>query len=407
MVKYYGVALALALGLVGCGSEDSEDLESKKSYYGIAQTGQSLAEGGVGNDVIDGVYYPAFPGRTMMLNPSPIGVKDEILSKEVAELQESNRVTIGHSLTKDLAEGNENVYVFHGQAFGGQNYQALKKGGYTKVFEKIIDQVENVKRQYNELKYIAITNIHGEQDGLDGNENYHNDLIEWVNDFNSDIKRVTSQEEDIIMYICQVSSSGGYGYNGGISENEFTTPIQQLLAHDNSDKVVLVTPKYFLPYYDHSHITNLGQRILGEYYAKAISSGSKYQPLSPSSIVGLGSKLTVNFKGRVGDLVFDTEMVKPIDNMGFQYKDDNQNEIKEVKLINNNVVINLTGEIGNNPVLSYAYHNGDGGKENQINGFGDRGNLRDSNSQASSYDDEYMLYNWSVIFRQHVLVNRN
>lgn len=381
------------------------DYEQSGGAFGVLVTGQSLPEGGVGGDIVSGVKTPSFPGRALMFSPQPVGLNTQTLSAIPVDLVEPERVTIGHSLTKTLATGNEDVFLFSGQAWGGKPYSDLRKGGSSGVYEKCIQQVANAKAQFPNIKYLAVSIIHGEQDGLNNNTNYAEDLAAWVNDFDADIKAKTGQSENVIGYVDQTSTAGGYNFNGGISETTFPTPLEQLKAHKNYNNIVLVCPKYFLPYADHSHITNLAQRILGEYHAKSQEIGNTYEPLRPSSITGSGSTVVVNFIGNVGGLVFDTTKVNAATNMGFQYLDDSGRSITDVSITGaNQVTVTLDGVIGANAFLSYAYHNGDGGASSQVAGLGDRGNLRDSDATASLYDNSYALHNWCVTFREQVTI---
>ena len=146
----------------------------------------------------------------------------------------------------------------------------------------------------------------------------------------------------------------------------------------------------------------MAQRILGEYHAKAQKVGNTYNPLRPSSITGSGNSVVINFTGNVGNLAFDTTKVNSAVNMGFSYADDSSRTITAVNITGpNQVTITLSGTIGANAVVAYAYHNGDGGAANQIAGLGDRGNLRDSDTTQSIYSS-YILHNWCVTFRKAV-----
>ncbi len=381
------------------------DYEQSGDAFGVLLTGQSLAEGGVGGDAVSGVKTPSFPGRVLMFSPQPVGLNTQVLSQIPVDLVEPERVTIGHSLTRGLATGNNDTWIFSGQAWGGKAYVDLAKGGSTGVFEKCIQQVANAKAQFPNIKYLAVSIIHGEQDGLNNNTNYAANLSTWVNDFDADIKTQTGQVEAVIGYVDQTSSGSGYGFTGGIDELTFPSPLEQLKAHETYSNIVMPCSKYFLPYADHSHITNLAQRILGEYHSKAQEIGASYEPLRPSSVTGSGSTVVVTFVGAVGGLSFDTTKVQAATNNGFSYRDDSGRSITSVTITGvNEVTVELDGAIGANPVLAYAYHNGDSGAANQVSGLGDRGNLRDNNTTASLYDPSYILHNWCVIFRKEVTV---
>ena len=373
--------------------------------WAFAHTGQSLAEGGVGGDLVDGLT--PYPNDVLMLTSGPVGLNTGTLGGGIITLSEKNRVTIASSYmrnTRAFVSGASNEVVFHGQAWGGRNYNSLKKGGASGVYEKVIAQAQAVKASRTGAIYKTISVIHGEQDGLDNNTNYAANLNEWKTNFNTDLKAVTGQTENILLLLCQVGSSSGYNKIGGITSTDFPSQLEQLKAHKTYADIYLVCPKYQLAYFDHSHITNNAQRILGEYYAKAfkriVEIGS-WEPLRPVSVTGSGNQVVISFVGRVGNLVFDTTAVQASLNQGFAYNDEAGRAITGVQIVTNQVVITLSGTIGANPVVAYAYNNGAGGSANQIAGLGARGNLRDSDNAVSSFNGA-PLYNWCVIFKEAV-----
>jgi hypothetical protein len=231
-------------------------------------------------------------------------------------------------------------------------------------------------------------------------------LIEWQKDLDCAIKARTGQTDSIPMLFCQTSSAGGYGRNGGILDNRFLTPLAQLSAHKVSPVHHLVCPKYHLDYFDHSHLTNNSTRQLGEYYGKALvslRSQGVWSPLAPKSVRSVLDEVYVDFTGNVGPITFDTKLVHFVDNFGFGYHDESGRKISSVSVSGpSQVKIKLDGTAGRNGLLSYAYHNGLGGRAAQVSGHGDRGNLRDTCGIQSVYDGSN-LYNWCVIFREPVL----
>lgn len=369
--------------------------------YGIIITGQSLAEGGL---VDDKKIYPNImkSQRAFMLSDYPV-VRNNEQPFRLRRLKESSRVTISSSLVNTLIKNNDDTYIVSGCAIGGKAYKEIAKNGITQVYENCIKQIEYVYNK-KKAKYIAIIVIHGEQDGLDNNTDYKNNLKAWQISFNNDIQRITSQRDNIRLFLCQVSSSSGYGRCGGIKSNSFPTPLQQLASIEDNNNITMVCSKYFLDYFDHSHLTNKSQILLGEYYAKAIKYekmyNNKYEPLRPNKIVSKLNKITIEFIGVYGGLSFDNTLVKPIENNGFAYCDDTKNKILSVNITGNNkVTIILKNNIGSNAIISYAYQNGG---PNTPGGLGNRGNLRDNNTDMSIYIPQYNLYNWCVIFKKYL-----
>jgi hypothetical protein len=385
------------------------DYEVGGVVWGFLHTGQSLAEGGVGGDSVAGISPPLYPTRALTFSGGPVGLVTANLSPSLTALAEPSRVTIATSFCRNVIEDVPTCpqeVLYHGQAWGGKNYAALKKGGSSGVYERMLAQVVNAKARRPAIIYRTVNVIHGEQDGLDGNTNYASNLIAWRQDFNTDVQAITGQVVNMLMFICQVGSAGGYGFTGGIDSTNFPSQLEQLAAHKSSSFVRLVCPKYQFAYYDHSHLTNNSQRLLGEYYAKAtaarLNTGT-WEPLRPSTITGAGNTVTVSFVGAVGNLVFDTTLVQPAANQGFAYRDDSGRTITAVNIVGSQVVITLSGPIGANPKLAYAYNNGAAGTANQVAGLGSRGNLRDSDTAVSAYNGQ-RLYNWCVIFKENVAV---
>lgn len=375
---------------------------------GIIHTGQSLAEGGVGDDSVSGVNQAVYPNNALMFSPKPVGLGGDTLGTTVTGVVEPGRVTIAHSLTRNLVAfesllNPDYTLLFSGQAQGGLPYTDIAKG--TAIYNKAIAQITNAKDKFNQIKYRAITLIHGEQDGINGNTSYAANIAQLRSDYQSDIKARTGQQDNVPLFLCQTSSGSGYGFNEGIDATTFPTPLEQLKAHETNSDIYLVCPKYHLVYADHSHISNYSQRLLGEYYAKAMQtvrdSGS-YEPLSPDVFTVNGNTILIKFVGVVDHLVLDTTAVKPSSDMGFSYKDNSGNTISSVTLTGtDSVTLTLSGNVGANAVVAYAYHNGDGGSSNQVAGLGDRGNLRDNDQTTSLYENK-KLYNWCVTFKKEI-----
>ncbi|EFB6862416.1 tail fiber/spike domain-containing protein [Escherichia coli] len=374
--------------------------------FSIIQTGQSLAEGGVGYDQ-SLINQSVLNANSFTLSGGPIGIASAVLGDKLTTLRERIRSTIGATLTdKLITSGISKKAFFHGQAYGGMAYAEIKKGGSTGVYEKCITQAGSVKLRYPSTVYRAITFIHGEQDGVNNNTNYSANLSEWINDFNSDLKSVTGQSENVHGYLCQTASAGGYGFNGGITQTTFPTPIQQLKAHQENSSLTMVCSKYFLKYHDHAHITNQSQGVLGEYYSKAIiyesTKGIKFEPCRPVSFTKLSNSIVIKFIGVENGLEIDTSIVKPIENYGFSYSDYAGNTITSVSITaTDEVTVILSGEPSSGAVIAYAYHNGSGGAVNQAAGKGDRGNLRGTSRDTSKVTGQ-LLHPWCVIFREEI-----
>ena len=247
--------------------------------------------------------------------------------------------------------------------------------------------------------------------GLDWSDpNYGLWMRQWQADYQAEIQRVTGFTDPIPMFHSQIS--------------EWTCPIMgsnatavspyALLAEAeaNPTKTVLVGPRYMLPHavqgasFPGLHLSNEGNRWLGEYYAKVykkvVVDGQVWTPLKPRSITRNGTVITATFDVPVPPLVLDTNLVSNPGNYGFEFTDDSGSppRITSVQVTGpDTVTITLSSvPTGANPRLRYAYTGVPGNPAGPTTG--PRGNLRDSDSTPSLYG--YTLYNWCVHFDKPV-----
>lgn len=376
---------------------------------GIIVTGQSLAEGGIGQGV-GAVMVPAAHGRAFMVGPRPVGLAQVPLSDRVELLREYGRVSVAHTLTDSLvrarSRADHDYRVFlTGRAWGGKPYRDLRRGADLGLFEMTMNQARIIRGVAPDIVYKAVVCIHGEQDGLDANGDYASALAEWQSDFSAALSELTGQTSDVPLFICQTASGSGYGFSRGILEDAFPTPICQLAAHESNSRIRMVCSKYHLAYRDHAHLTPEATSILGEYYAKALlayEEHGEWSPLRPLSAKVEGATIEITFCGNKGDLVLDCERVKQAANFGFEYHDGRGTSIESVSVAGSDrILLRLNGAADAQAILAYAYHNGAGGGARQVEGLGDRGNLRDSDPVVS-VRDKTRLYNWCVIFRKQL-----
>lgn len=389
---------------------EARNLAAGFNYDVIAgvQTGQSLAEGGVGNTKFN---MNPISSSCYKLIGRPVGLETQTLGVRLSKMQESdNRCTTATTLSNSLtSNGVAKTCLFTGQAWGGKAYSEIKKGGATGVYEKCISNAQklNDANRFGTMAFGFVNIIHGEQDGIDNNNIYDQNLTEWQSDFNTDLKAISSQPEDIPVFLSQTNSACGYGQIGGIANTNFQTPILQLKAHETNALITLTQPKYQYTYVDQSHINNESQQELGEKDGQAISyqlnTGEKWQPLSPELFYFSGNDLFIEFKGTHislgGSLSFESTEINPVANYGFEYNDDLGNAITSVEITSKNTVkISLTG-VGLNPIIAYAYKNGTSGSAAQAAGNGERGQLRDDDGLISIATGR-RLYNYCVSFKE-------
>jgi hypothetical protein len=322
------------------------------------------------------------------------------------------------------AKGHDVLVSLHGRS--GNTYWCLRKNecpyiaGYLPPFVDAMKQVEDAKRIAGAKgkTYVvrAVTVIHGSSDHYDREQelsvidkndgtgvvgNYTEALLEWQRDYESEIKKRTSQAEDVPLFLSQFGSWTDVPVS--------VIPVRQLEAHVRAPgKVIVVTPNYPFKHdpSDCLHYTNYSQRRLGAYFAKAyqkvVVEGGTWEPVRPIKIERAGRVVTVTYKVPVPPLVLDETRVVNPGNAGFTYEDDAASAtIASVALAGpDKVTITLSAEpTGANKKLRYALNvpvsDPCPGPER-----GARGNLRDSDATQGYHQDEagkpYELFNWAV-----------
>lgn len=154
------------------------------------------------------------------------------------------------------------------------------------------------------------------------------------------------------------------------------------------------------------HLTNLGYRILGEYYAKVyrrifLERGT-WTPLQPRAIKREMSTITIDFDVPTPPLEFDTTEVTNPGNLGFEVLDNGVPAKILIVSTSGPTTVKVTlaaPPSGKAMRIRYAYT----GAVNALGGpkTGARGNLRDSDSTPSAYSPA-KLYNWCVHFDETV-----
>jgi len=187
-----------------------------------------------------------------------------------------------------------------------------------------------------------------------------------------------------------------------------TVPVQQLAAAAaRPDRIFVVAPKYMLGYVaDGVHLTGDGERMLGEYYAKAwrrvLVDGEAWLPVSPRAVQRDGAVITVDFIVPAPPLVLDTTLVTDPGTFGFGFGDTSgaAPTIAAVAIVDDDTVsITLSAEpVGGNKRLRYAMTGSAGAAAGPTTGA--RGNLRDSDATVSLA--AYPLFNWCVHFDEAV-----
>lgn len=373
------MALSLGLGLGLCNGASAP--ASTPTLNHVLSTGQSLSIG-FGSAALstsqpfsnvmfsDGVQATAnFDDPLVPL----VEADDETMSSGLANLASS------------LAPSAHPILVsVHGVA--STPYSGLKKGTapYAVGMAQVSGAHANALADGRAYVVRAVTVVHGEQDSIDVNREYDANLIQWQADYEADVQAITGQIEAIPLLCTQNSDQAGS-----------VIPQLMLDAHVAAPgQVVLVGPKYHLPYNGALHLTDDGYRHMGEDYAKAyrkiVLQGQTWEPLRPQSVTRSGAVITAQFHVPVPPLVFDTTIVTAATNQGFSYVDDSgaTPTITNVAIVSADTVeITLSAAPVVTGQLRYAMDDVTPRP---------RGNLRDSDATTSRHG--YDLYNWCVHF---------
>jgi hypothetical protein len=232
--------------------------------------------------------------------------------------------------------------------------------------------------------YGAVTLTHGEADTA--NVNYASAVYQLYKDYNTDLKAITGQTENIPMLISQQSTLPS---GAGVSVSALAV---WQLGITHPQEIICIGPKYQYPYAtDFLHMTAGGYRRLGEKNAEvfyqAVMLGVPWHPLQPEKVSRAGTKITVAFAVPVAPLAWEETLSKPHQTQntqwaagrGFEVQDSTGPQtISAVSIVDNSVVIELAkAPTGTGLVVRYAMTQDGTGYQGGQEG-GRRGQLRDS-----------------------------
>jgi hypothetical protein len=242
--------------------------------------------------------------------------------------------------------------------------------------------------------YGGIILTHGECDA--GNAGYGAGLYKLWQDYNTDLKAITGQMQDIVLLISQQStiSSGA----GGSAVQVW----QAGVAHPG--QIVCTGPKYQYQYSgDNLHFPAPGYERLGQKYAEVfdriVNQKASWKPLQPNKISRAGAKITIDFDVPNPPLVWDAHIPPPHQAMntewaggkGFEVKSAGgaRLQITDAVIQGSSVVITLAADPGAGKVnVAYAITQEGTGNQGGTP-LGMRGLLRDSD-EFVGYDPEML-----------------
>lgn len=380
----------------------ADGASARPVLHHVLGTGQSLASGTLGSPALSSSQ----PYANRMFDSGVLAEAPRIttfvpLIEQSVETMSSSFANLVTKLARD--GGGSHDLLVSAYALGGAPYASMKKG--TPAYDVTIAQAKAglaiARAEGIAYDVTAITSADGGGDHVAKNTHLADDLAQWQQDFESDIRALSGQTSPIPLFNTQYSSWTEYDPTSPI-------PIAQLRAHvEHPGKVIVVGARYpFLYGPDGVHLTNEGYRMMGEYYARAyrrvVVEHGTWEPLRPKAVTRAGAVITVRFLVPAPPLVLDTTRASDPGNMGFEYTDDGPSTptITAVAVTGaDTVTVTLSAEpAGGNRRIRYAYTGIQGAHAGLQTGA--RGNLRDSDATPSR--NGYSLFDWCVHFDEAV-----
>jgi len=286
-------------------------------------------------------------------------------------------------------------------AQGGTAYSGLKKGSqiYANMLAALAKAKELSRAEGRTMVVAGCLVKHGEGDI--NNSAYLNNLLEWREDVDADVKSITGQKADVHFFMVQPSTHRG--------TNPPQSTLAMLAAHDISPYHHLAGADYpFGAEYhaDELHMTGPGYYLIGEIMARAWqqalwSPGGKSRITRITEAQRQGATVILTYEVPVPPLVFDTVTVAERDVKGFRFTDDSD----DIPIVSAAIMDDGTGDgvarvrlelarapEGADETVHYALspQSAQRTAENRV-----RGNVRDSSPEVSKWDGR-PLPNWAV-----------
>lgn len=147
----------------------------------------------------------------------------------------------------------------------------------------------------------AIVLTHGESDA--SNVAYRAGLKTLIDDYNTDLKAITGQSQDVLMIASQQSTTTGMSH------------VYLWQASQDTSRILVSGPKYQWTTADGTHLLAANYRALGEKYGQvydtAITQGKTWKPLQPNAISRSGAVITITFDVPVAPLQWSSTVDSP------------------------------------------------------------------------------------------------
>ena len=299
------------------------------------------------------------------------------------------------------------VCIFPG-GHGMNTIKALMKpvGPYEKFIEEIAYAYQKASDRGWEFYVPAICWMQGESDIVEYPKTDYKILFhQMYNNFNTDIKKITHQQDDIriICYQTSVITKGGRYKPNNYDALEPSTPTAQMELIREDSLIWASGPTYPYHFVNESlHIDAIGQKSIGALAAISalgiIHHTSPIIGLMPQKIIVSENQISIPFHVPYPPLRFDTINVRKVDNYGFNViRKDNTDIISNIEIHQDTVIITCK----ESPIDCKIRYAVDGEYMKGGCQSGPRGNLRDSQGNDKTIvisGKAYPLHNWCYMF---------
>lgn len=338
----------------------------------------------------------------------------KLFAKKILRHRKRSFELTSYSMAQWLADntGQDTVICIFTGGQDGTIIANLGKGSqpYEKLLNDIKTAYQTAKDRGWNFMMPALCWMQGETDvNSYPKTNYRKLLLQFCEDINEDVKRITQQKNNLEFICYQTNSLTRAEHFNSLAYQcpETEVPQTQLELVRDNPFFHASGPTY--PYdcvNEIIHIDGLGQKRHGILAALAAYSilhhKNNKHGLLPRKVECQGMDVVIDFSVPYPPLHFDTTLVSKATNYGFSIiTPDNRNIAKEVILQDSSVLISCS-EPPNNCYVRYAI-NGDYMKSGRIHG--PRGNLRDSQGDSLSITiqgKDYPIHNWCYQFDIHI-----
>ncbi len=233
----------------------------------------------------------------------------------------------------DLLSDEANLWLCANHAKSNEGIAGIKKGGSATCYVDGMAQVQNAFDA--DPTYIANVIVlgHGENDSQSDNHTYGAQVEQLQEDYDTDIKEITEQPDDVLMYAWQCSAYPPGSTNAVDADKAGSTQLTVLsLALTLPTRFKCLGPTFNANYRDDNlHFTAAWNQVMGAYVAKCVNKVDEEEddlPLYPTAAVRTDATVVVTFHVPVPPLIWRLDLYQNTTAgntgalLGFKFYDD-------------------------------------------------------------------------------------